>query len=784
MQPIAKEERTDFSYLLHRTLNKWYWYALTVAVFLAVAFFINNYAPKRYRVAAKILIPQSRGFVNSADVLPGFEQLLGLNNFQNELQMLRSFPLVKNTVKKLGFEVSYFQKETFFKKELYRNAPFLISFDRQYGQPVGVEFKIKILDQNTYHITASEENVSIFNMEDEREVGRVASFSIDGIHSFGDELVSNDYKFTVVMLSGNSIEKIRENEYYFIFNNLNDLAMDLRNLLDIRPATTTSTVANIDFELNNVNKALDFLERWCNEYIIQSQERKNEVAISTLAYIDSQLSRVSDSLNISSEALQQYRTRNNIIDITTQVTSAYTQLQELETQEAELDVRNKYYLYLNEYFTSNRDTMELVAPSSMGITDQSLNDLVQDYILANNQRKILIDKGLQNSIQFRDLSITLDNLDITIRESIRYSLNTSQIALNEVRERLARLRREVNQMPATERALVNIERTFNLNETTYNFLLQKRVDAQIAQEANMPAGQIIEPARMVTKAPVWPNSKLNYVLALFLGLVLPFGTITVRDLIDTKIRDVKHLNLNGKYQVVGKIGVMHGKKGYNVFNRPDSDTAEMFRILRTNLINFGKVRDPKVILITSSVANDGKSFIALNLALAYAGLRRKTLLVNCDLRNPSLDRFLKSDRDKGMSSFLAGNTPEEEIILPSEFENLWYSPAGPVPPDPLEFISSDLIATFFKKRRKDFDMVIIDTTPSGYFSDGSILTKLADYTLMVVRINHTPRKILEETLQEFDTNNITDVDIVLNQHHESLTKYSKYYKNYRKAVKR
>jgi capsular exopolysaccharide synthesis family protein len=784
MQPIAKEERTDFSYLLRRTLNKWYWYAITLAAFLAVAFFINNYAPKKYRVAAKILIPQSRGFVNSADVLPGFEQLLGLNNFQNEMQMLRSFPLVKNTVKNLGFEISYYQKDTFFKKELYKNAPFLVSFDRQYGQPVGVEFKIKILDENRFHITADQEDVSIFNIEDEREVGRVSSFSIDEIHSFDDELVSNDYKFKIVMLSGYDIEKLRDHDYFFRFNNLDDLAMDMRNLLDVRPATTTSTVANIDFELNNVNKALAFLERWCNEYIIQSQERKNEVAISTLAYIDNQLSRVSDSLNLSSEALQQYRTRHNIIDITTQVTSAYTQLQELETQEADLDVRNKYYLYLNEYFTSNRDTMELVAPSSMGITDQSLNDLVQEYILTNNQRKILIDKGLQNSIQFRDLSITLENLDITIRESIRYSLNTSQIALDEVRARLARLRREVNQMPATERALVGIQREFRLNETTYNFLLQKRVDAQIAQESNMPAGQIIEPARLVTKAPVWPNAKLNYILALFLGLVLPFGTITVTDLIDTKIRDGRHINLIGNYQVVGKIGVMHGKKGYNVFERPDSDTAEMFRILRTNLINFGKVKDPKVILITSSIANDGKSFIALNLALAYAGLRRKTLLANCDLRNPSLDRFLDSGKEKGMSSFLAGSTPEKDVIIPSGFENLWYTPAGPVPPDPLEFISSTLAASFFEKRRKEFDVVIIDTSPSGYFSDGSILTKFADHTLMVVRINHTPRKILEETLQEFETNNIANVDIVLNQHHESLTKYSKYYKNYRKAVKR
>jgi tyrosine-protein kinase Etk/Wzc len=776
MQQLTKEDRNDFNSIFSKMGSNWHYFAISIVSLLILAFIFNSYAPRKYRVTAKILIPNSRSFVNAAEVLPGFEQLMGIKNFQNELQMLRSFPIVRNTVSKLNIEVSYYVKDKLFKRETYKNSPFTVVYDKQRPQPANIYFEIDIIDKDRFKIRAKGENVPFYSYSEDKEVFKKDEFAMERTCKFGENIESELYTFKILLMSGQDIAELQSNTYYFKFNNIDDLAMEIRNSMDIKPAATNSSVATVNFELNNLTKAVDFLQAWCHEFINNSLERKNDVAKTTLEYIDSQLSEVSDSLKTSEKVLQEYRTSHNVVDLTTQVSSAYAQLQELETQEANLDVQNKYYTYINEYFTLNKDISDLVAPSSMGIADPALNTMVQELIVMNNQRKGLLDKSQQNNPQLKDLNIKIDNTKSTISENIKYGLHTSEIALNDVRTRLQRLRADVNQMPLTERELVGIERKFKLNETTYNFLLQKRVDAHIAKSANVPDSQIVEPARPVDKDPIWPNKKMNYIIAFVLGLILPFTYFSTKELLNNNIADIGDIKKYSDYPIIGKITENH-HKDISAFTRPQSEIAESFRTLRTSLIYFGKYKNPRVISVNSSISGEGKSFIALNLGIAYANYNKKTIVVDFDMRKPDLNKRLNIPDQIGLSSYLSDSCTLDDIIVKTQYENLYVIPAGPIPPNPLEFISSDKNIMLCNLLREQFDYIIFDTPPQGLVSDALILSNSVDVNLFVTRINYTPKTFFSESIKNLKQNEINNIEIVCNAVPSTKSKYGAYYKN-------
>jgi capsular exopolysaccharide synthesis family protein len=320
----------------------------------------------------------------------------------------------------------------------------------------------------------------------------------------------------------------------------------------------------------------------------------------------------------------------------------------------------------------------------------------------------------------------------------------------------------MSRLPQTQRQLGGIERKYRLNDAIYNYLLEKRAEAKITQPSNLPDVSIIEPAKMVGSEPVSPNRILNYLLALVLGLTIPFGLLMGKSAISNSIESQEEFERLSGTPVLGKIMHNHRKTNNVIYEYPKSNIAESFRALRTNIEYQFKGKPHQVIFVSSSIEGEGKSFVALNLAMSYALLNRKTILVDIDLRKPA-GFFTKEEVTfAGLSSYYTDRANLDEIILKSPHEKLDFVPSGPIPPNPMELLTLDKTKELITSLCERYECVILDTTPLAQVSDAYLLMEYADVKLIVARYNYSLKKVFSLVIKDLTHKNVDNVYLVLN----------------------
>ena len=327
-----------------------------------------------------------------------------------------------------------------------------------------------------------------------------------------------------------------------------------------------------------------------------------------------------------------------------------------------------------------------------------------------------------------------------------------------------------------------MERHFNLNDAIYTFLLQKRAEAQIARTSNAPDYEIIDEAMYFKSGIISPNTKMNYMIAVILGLLIPFSIILVRDFLNNKVTDIKEVEEVSDFPVVGH--VLHNKTKSNAVIKdfPKSPIADSFRAIRTNLKFFAKGIDKMVILITSTYSGEGKSFCSVNIASVYALLGKKTVLLGFDLRRPALYADFDLTNEVGISSYLIHNAEIDDVIQSTKLQNLDLIAAGPIPPNPMELIASERTALFFEELKNRYDYIIIDSAPLGAIADSFLLFNYSDINLIVVRHNATIKDALEMNLKNVESKKVGNVALLINDIRQNNSGYgysypSSYYSN-------
>jgi len=444
-----------------------------------------------------------------------------------------------------------------------------------------------------------------------------------------------------------------------------------------------ATVIEISLKSESVLKGTDILNELMYVYSVQNLERKNHLASITIDYIEKQLNEISDSLSQTEDNLQTFRSSNQLLNVTEQANNISTQYIDLQNKLAELVARKKYYDYVSGYLSKNDNFSDMIVPSSMGIPDPLLNSLMSELIAAQAQQSNLIKNNQEKNPLAQKLGIQIQNIKKTISENISAAGKTTGISIDEMNKRIKKIETEISKLPATQRKLGNIERKYRLNDAIYNYLLEKRAEAKITKASNLPDDIIIEPAKMVGLEPVSPNKKMNYLIALFLGLVVPFGYLMIRGAMNNKVETQDDIERLTDVPILGKI--LHNKyKTSNVmFEFPKSNIAESYRALRTNLDFYVRGGQKKVIMVTSSMEGEGKSFIALNLAMSYAQLGRRTILLDFDMRKRKIFFEGQAEPKDGLSSYLINSANLEDIIIKSPHENLDYILSGVIPPIPV-----------------------------------------------------------------------------------------------------
>ncbi|MCG8702370.1 MAG: polysaccharide biosynthesis tyrosine autokinase, partial [Bacteroidales bacterium] len=340
----------------------------------------------------------------------------------------------------------------------------------------------------------------------------------------------------------------------------------------------------------------------------------------------------------------------------------------------------------------------------------------------------------------------------------------NKIAISDYDEQISKVETEIQKLPSTERQLINIEREFSINDQIYTFLLEKRAEAGITKASNTADHQILDIAQPRNSVTIKPGTTMNYMIAMVSGVGIPLALLLLIDFFNTKINDRKYIENKLKVPVLGNIG--HNEKGTElpINENPRSSLAESFRVLRTNLQYIFREpdQDSRVIAISSAVSGEGKTFTSVNLACILALAGNKTLLVSLDLRRPKIHKIFNLDNAEGVSTFLINKSNYENVITPTNINNLSVATSGPIPPNPSELLSSNKMKEFIKRSNENFDYVILDTPPIAIVTDTLTLKDSIDIFVFVIRHSYSDKQVIDLANDIKQKQMIKNVGVVIN----------------------
>lgn len=731
---------------------------------LGVAYAYNRYAIPTYKVSSALLLNEDSGnnrsygesrFINS--------DLLSRNqNLQNELEIIKSYPHIEQTVRNLDLEVSYYEYKNYRYHNAYKVAPFKVFIYKDHPQLIGVTFDINFISDGSYLLTVRKQDAIVYDYSREQTVGEKKDLELSLEGKFGQVIETNDFKFLITINNDSSLPVEEEKLFAFKLLTVRQLAGQLEGGLEFNIPDEMATVIEISMETTSVQFGEDIINELIQVYTESNLEKKNHLANMTLEYINEQLDEVSASLNLTENSLQKFMSQNKVMNIDEQSTRLAQQRLDLQNQLAELMTQKRYYDYIKEYNSDNSDETQIVPPSAMGVQDPLLNNLIEELSAAQAQKDNLIKNNQERNPIVNRLSIQIENLKNTVSENIASAARSNEISINEMQNRIERIESEMSELPETQMQMGGIQRNYNLNNSIYNYLLEKQAEAKITKASNLPDNVVIEPAHMVGLSPISPNRMRNYILALFLGFTLPVSILLLKISLKTTISTQEEIESITNAPIIGKVFHYNNRKEKNVFiSSPGNKTAETFRTLRTNLNFILSGNTHKTILVTSCLSGEGKTFNTLNIAASYAQMGQKTVLVNFDLRK-SQSIFKKVNNEIGLSLFLNEEVTLDQIIQKTEFQNLDFINSGPIPPNPLDLMEKKIVADLFKTLKQRYDYIIIDTPPLAQVSDALTIIEFANLNLIVTRYNFTKKKLLKTVLKELKNKKISNVYLLLN----------------------
>lgn len=768
---IEEESSINLKELLFVMLNNWHYFIICIVVSILIFFAISKFSTPQYEAKATILIKNNENALSQLSML---DNSFGGNksNFQNEIGQIQSYTMTKRAVKSLDLYVNYYQKSNFQKIEIYKDSPFIVELDLFKLQTVDIPIKVEILSKDKYILSYdSKENARQYDYGQDMLLEDKVSFSgKNKTLAFGEWYESDGMKFR--LLRNDEIDfnpNFTNIDYYFVINDLDQIAKDFHST-QIDLINKESTIINISFKYPNQKKAIDYINMLCKIYIDITFEEKNYMNTSTIKFVDAQISNIADSLANAEIKREEFQVKNNSIDLGGDAKFLFDKANELESKRAEEYAKTQYYDYLAKYISSADMDDGVVAPAVMGVEDHLLNNLVKELATRLTLKKSMAITTTPKNVQYQKINSEINSLKSQIEENIRSLKRVSTLASNEITRQLNIFNTELNKLPSTQRNLINIERQFKFNDEIYTFLYQKRAEAEIARNSALPDHKIVDEARVALK--VYPKTALNLMIAILLGLLAPALYIFIRFQLNNLIESKADIEKVSKSPIIGYIPrIPEDESKLVVFAKPKSQITESFRSIRTNIKYIVGKGKNQVILVSSAMPGDGKSFISMNLASVISLAGHKTIIIGYDLRKPKLHHFFNLKNNAGLSTYLIGKDSLDEIIQHTEFNNLDIIASGPIPPNPSELIDSEENAELIRELRKRYDAIIFDTPPISLITDAVTLTKESDINIIVVRAGQTNKNVFASTIGDFDNRDKVKFNFIFNDISNSGSRY-------------
>lgn len=748
---LPNDDSMDFKRYFSLFISNWYWFAITLFIALLCVYGINRYSVKIFTVSSTLLIKDNQiggGSSSVANVIPGGDIFRSQQNLNNEIGILKSFRLNYRVMRELNdFHVVYVSvgRRGIVESMMYKSCPFVVNYDSLANQPGGI-VGVKILSNNKYMIKLNE------GQNSEKEM------------SFGERFTNQGFDFTIDKRFSeiDIFDNKGSNKYFFYFTNPEILAIQYRGGLSVAPIEKDASIVTLSVSGSIPEQAADYLNKLMEVYIDYGLEIKNLTADSTIKFIDAQLKIISDSLSIAEDNLEKFRLANSFFSLSSEGALIQNRLERFESEKTMFELQLQYYNYLSEYLSSNNTSGSIISPSVIGIDDQVLIKLVNDLsALQKEKEKLNFNlEGNQPSLEFMDRQN--EEAKEALRENIRNGIAGLNLSITESDRKINIVENEFNRLPTTDKKLIKIQRNFDLNNTVYTYLLEKRAESGIAKASNVSDNRIIDAASLLSASQIKPKTRSNFMIAIMLGLLIPIILLFLIDYFNDKIIDKKDVEKKTKVPIIGYISHSEIKNKIPVVEKPGSAIAESFRSIRTAIKYFVRENEVAVIAISSTISSEGKTFISINLAAIMAMLGKKVLIIGLDLRKPRINKVFEFDDSPGMSTYLSGNCKYEEIIKKTQIKNLFYAPSGPIPPNPAELIETEQMKKFIERAKKEFDYIIIDTPPVAIVTDTLLLAPYVDVNLFIVRQRYTSRNTLDMIDQLYNHGELKNMAIVIN----------------------
>lgn len=765
--PITDEERSlnlDVRKLFGAIIAKWRWIALSLFLALLIAFLFNRYKTPVYESKATLLIKDKNNQTPNS-LISGLDMLNFSRNIENEIGLLKTQTLLENALLKTDFGVYYYIKARVKQIEIYGDCPIQVEVDSSKAQLINTTFTVSVVNDQTFtldvegdaaqaYLIASKETLPNFELDLENIKGKT--------FKFGEWIEAPFLRLRI--WPNTKLKAQKEREICFRLLTLDQLVGTFGGVAQMNGVNKNASLLEITGRYTNPRKLATFINTLATTAIENGLEEKNLISANTLTFIDEQLKMITDSLLGVENQLQQFRSVNKIMDLSAEGQLAFEQLKRIEEEKGNALLQEKYMNYLFDYVKKpGQDFKDFVVPSVIGISDPMLNTLLNNLLELTYQKNAMSFTAIErkDNMAVAELNQKLETAKISLLQNLASLKETNDILQKDIAFRAEKVESILGALPQKERDYVKIKRLFALNENLYIFLSQKRAEVGIAKAANIPDNIIIDKARPRV-GPVAPRKIMNYLIAGGLGFLLPVITIVLFALIDTRINTKPDLESATKIPFLGAVG--HSKKNTNLVVQqfPKSEVAESFRSLRANLQYLKPNTDKMLVLITSSVAGEGKTFCAINLAGILALSDKKTLLMGIDLRKPKLQEAFAEGSNPGLTNFLVGKATKEQIISKTQFDNLDVIFSGPVPPNPSELLLQDRFTHLIESLKSEYDYIIFDTPPLGLVADAIGLMDYADLTLYVVRQGFTRTAFLDNINDLHTNGKVKNISVVLN----------------------
>ena len=730
IQEGATDSEGNIGEVIYGYLKHWKWFLLSLIVFLIAGYFYVKSQVPQYRIQTQILIKDTQ---QSTDKIILDELGVTPPNIviENEILIMRSNTLVEKVVKDLDLQTSYYSKGRLTKRILYKTEPASIDLLVPSSKTYTKDWPVQIVD------------------------GQGAMFD-------GKKVPFNKPTSTAAGVIVIKPTEINGKEPYFVtFSTVTSVAQQYINKMVIAPTSKQSNTLLITIEDAVPSRGENFLNRVVEEYTSEAISDKNKNIASTITFIDERLRVLQGELGVEEKNVEQFKSKNNITDLGTEASTIFTNVGDNDSKLTEIDLQLTMLKQVQGYL-STPDNLSVVQPSLLGLTDNTVTSMVNQLGELKLQKQSL----LRTVPETNPIVASINDQIISLKASLREATKTlrSSLLLNrrEVEKVNNRFQSQLKQVPVKERQLMDVMRNKTIKDNLFNFLLQKREETGLSLASNTADSRVINPARS-SGAPIKPVISTLYLIFISIVLALPVAVIFIRDMLNNNIRRKSDISKNTRVPIISQISESEDGGALTIITKPRSLVAEEIRALRTNLDFLIPGNGCKVILFTSTVSGEGKSFISLNLGASLASTGKKVIILELDLRKPKLLSTIGLEKKIGLSDYLIGKVAYKDIIraVPQQ-ENFYMIESGTIPPNPAEILMNSHLPELITALKAEYDYVLVDAPPIGLVTDAQILGKYADVTFFLMRHNFS-RKDHIHLLNELYTKKIfKNLNIIFN----------------------